>query len=97
MIRNSIINWLIKNSAISEENRELYEYAVYSAELLILPVIMAIVIGWLAGSIINGVLYNIFIFLNVTESLWIFLYVTTILLYVMKLILLYLNFSEPII
>ena len=56
MIRNSIINWLIKNSAISEENRELYEYAVYSAELLILPVIMAIVIGWLAGSIINGVL-----------------------------------------
>ena len=56
MIRNPIINWLIKNSAISEENRELYEYAVYSAELLILPVIMAIVIGWLAGSIINGVL-----------------------------------------
>ena len=55
-VRNSIINWLIKNSAISEENRELYEYAVYSAELLILPVIMAIVIGWLAGSIINGVL-----------------------------------------
>ena len=51
MIRNSIINWLIKNSAISEENRELYEYAVYSAELLILPVIMAIMIGWLAGSI----------------------------------------------
>ena len=39
-IRNSIINWLIKNSAISEENRELYEYAVYSAELLVLPVIM---------------------------------------------------------
>lgn len=55
-VRNSIINWLIRNSAISEENRELYEYAVYSAELLILPVIMAIVIGWLAGSIINGVL-----------------------------------------
>lgn len=55
-VRNSIINWLIRNSAISEENRELYEYAVYSAELLILPVIMAIVIGWLAGSIINGIL-----------------------------------------
>lgn len=35
-IRNSIINWLIKNSAISEENRELYKYAVYSAELLVL-------------------------------------------------------------
>lgn len=56
MIRNSIINWLIKNSAISEENRELYEYAVYSAELLVLTVIMAIVIGWMAGSIINGVM-----------------------------------------
>lgn len=54
-IRNSIINWLIKNSAISEENRELYEYAVYSAELLVLPVIMAIVIGWLSGSPVNGV------------------------------------------
>ena len=31
-VRNSIINWLIRNSAISEENRELYEYAVYSDE-----------------------------------------------------------------
>lgn len=56
-VRNSIINWLIRNSAISEENRELYEYAVYSAELLILPVIMAIMIGWLAGSIVNSSVY----------------------------------------
>ena len=28
-VRNLVINWLIKNSAISEENHELYEYAVY--------------------------------------------------------------------
>ena len=55
-VRNLVINWLIKNSAISEENHELYEYAVYSAELLVLPVIMAIVIGWLSGSPVNGVL-----------------------------------------
>jgi accessory gene regulator B len=65
MIRNSIINWLIKNSAISEENRELYEYAVYSAELLVLPVIMAIVIGWLSGSTVNGIMLIIpFMFLK---------------------------------
>ncbi len=64
-VRNSIVNWLIKNSAISEENRELYEYAVYSAELLILPVIMAIVIGWLAGSTVNGIMLIIpFMFLK---------------------------------
>ena len=64
-VRNLVINWLIKNSAISEENRELYEYAVYSAELLILPVIMAIVIGWLLGSPVNGVLLIIpFMFLK---------------------------------
>ena len=64
-IRNSIINWLIKNSAISEENRELYEYAVYSAELLVLPVIMAIVIGWLSGSTVNGIMLIIpFMFLK---------------------------------
>lgn len=37
---NLIINWLIKNSAVSEENRELNEYAVYSAELLISTIII---------------------------------------------------------
>ena len=64
-VRNLVINWLIKNSAISEENHELYEYAVYSAELLVLPVIMAIVIGWLSGSPVNGVLLIIpFMFLK---------------------------------
>ena len=64
-VRNLVINWLIKNSAISEENRELYEYAVYSAELLVLPVIMAIVIGWLSGSTVNGIMLIIpFMFLK---------------------------------
>ncbi len=33
-VRNLVINWLIKNSAISEENRELYEY---NGVLLIIP------------------------------------------------------------
>ena len=80
-VRNLVINWLIKNSAISEENRELYEYAVYSAELLVLPVIMAIVIGWLSGSPVNGVLLIIpFMFMiriSICDIKPAYMYITT--------------------
>ena len=43
--RKLIINWLIKSKAIKDDERELYEYALYSIVLLLSPAFISIAIG----------------------------------------------------
>lgn len=45
----SLISWLIQHDAITEHDRELYEYAVYSILLTISPIFFSIVVGYLLG------------------------------------------------
>lgn len=54
--RKLIINWLIKSKAIKDDERELYEYALYSIVLLLSPAFISIAIGCIMGIPINGVL-----------------------------------------
>lgn len=44
-----VADWLIRKEAIEESERDLYEYAVHSLIMLIAPLPMALVIGWLFG------------------------------------------------
>ncbi len=46
-----IVSWLIRQEAIEEESRELYEYAVHSFFLGITPLIYAVIIGGLMGEV----------------------------------------------
>ena len=64
--RKLIINWLIKSKAIKDDERELYEYALYSIVLLLSPAFISIAIGCIMGIPINGVLMVIpFLFFNI--------------------------------
>lgn len=51
-----ITDWLIKCGAIPETDRELYEYAIYSILLSLSPMLLALAIGALFGSAVQGVL-----------------------------------------
>lgn len=44
-MRKMIVNWLIANGSIDEKERELYEYAAYSLQILVVPVLYAFVVG----------------------------------------------------
>lgn len=48
-IAGKVVNWLVRNEAVEESERELYEYAVQSLSMLIAPLFMAAGIGWLFG------------------------------------------------
>lgn len=45
-MRKRIATWLINNGSIDEEEREIYEYAIQSLKLLIMPILYAVFIGW---------------------------------------------------
>lgn len=51
-----IADWLIRCQVITEEDRELYEYAIYSIFLTISPLFLAIVFGYLFGAVWQSVL-----------------------------------------
>lgn len=51
-----IVEWLIKHDAIENEDRELYEYALYSFWLLITPLFLAIVVGLFLGRVKEGMI-----------------------------------------
>lgn len=51
-----IADWLISCQVISEEDRELYEYAIYSIFLTMSPLLLAIVFGYLFGAVWQSVL-----------------------------------------
>ena len=41
-MRKKIVTWMIDNGSIDEEEREIYEYAIQSLKLLIMPVFYAV-------------------------------------------------------
>lgn len=52
----AVVNWMIQHDAIHEEEKELYEYALHSAGLSILPFLIAGTIGFCFGSIKTGIM-----------------------------------------
>ena len=45
-MKKQIVNWLITNGSIDTTERELYEYAIDSLKILIVPVVYAVFWGW---------------------------------------------------
>lgn len=46
-MRKRIVTWMIDSGSIDEKERELYEYAIQSLKLLIMPVFYAVLMGWI--------------------------------------------------
>lgn len=44
-MRKKIVTWMIDNGSIDEEEREIYEYAIQSLKLLIMPVFLCGIYG----------------------------------------------------
>lgn len=55
IIAEKITCWLIKENAITESDKELYEYSVQNFFLTVIPIIMSILIGVLFSSPLNGI------------------------------------------
>lgn len=51
-----IVKWLLQSGVISENDVELYEYAVYSFLFGLMPVCLAIIIGAIFGHVVDSVL-----------------------------------------
>lgn len=51
-----IADWLIDCSAVKEEDKELYSYAVYSALLTLSPILLALVFGICMGCVRQSIL-----------------------------------------
>lgn len=54
VICKGISNWLIDSHAIDEDDRELYEYAIYSMLITISPLLLVLVIGAFMGTLGEG-------------------------------------------
>ena len=52
----TVVDWMIRQKVINEKEKELYGYALYSVALLILPLLFAVGIGFILGSIKSGIL-----------------------------------------
>lgn len=50
------VKWLLRAGAISENDRELYEYAAYSFLFSLLPLILVMLLGAVSGMLLEGVL-----------------------------------------
>lgn len=65
IISDIVAEWLIRSGTINKEEKELYQYAVYSFILLILPLIVAAGIGVVLGSVSQGIMVALpFLFLR---------------------------------
>ncbi|MGN0515013.1 MAG: accessory gene regulator ArgB-like protein [Lachnospiraceae bacterium] len=53
--QSAIVDWLIKQDAIREDDRELYEYALYSSLLLISPVLLSVTVAYVMGNAFSGI------------------------------------------
>ena len=51
----TVVDWMIRQNVINEKEKELYGYALYSVGLLILPLLFAVGIGFILGSIKSGI------------------------------------------
>lgn len=52
----TITKWLLNSGAISENDRELYEYAAYSFLFSLLPLCLVVILGCITGMVIEGIL-----------------------------------------
>lgn len=50
------VKWLLRAGAISENDRELYEYAAYSFLFSLLPLVLVMLLGGVSGMLLEGVL-----------------------------------------
>lgn len=55
----AITAWLWKQHVISEEDRKLYEYAVYSVFLTMIPLLFALVIGVVMKMVVQSLLFTL--------------------------------------
>ena len=53
---SAIAKWLLHAGAISESDRELYEYAAYSFLFSLLPLCLIVILGCITGMVIEGLL-----------------------------------------
>ncbi|MDO4338397.1 MAG: accessory gene regulator B family protein [Eubacteriales bacterium] len=53
---DTVVDWMIRCNAITEADRELYQYALYSFSLLFSPLLLAGGIGFCFGSIKQGII-----------------------------------------
>ena len=51
-----IAKWLLHAGAISESDRELYEYAAYSFLFSLMPLCLVVILGCITGMVIEGLL-----------------------------------------
>lgn len=55
-ISSRIVKWLLRAGAISENDRELYEYAAYSFLFSLLPLVMVMLLGCISRMLVEGLL-----------------------------------------
>lgn len=53
---SAIVKWLLHAGAISESDKELYEYAAYSFLFSLLPLCLVVILGCITGMVIEGLL-----------------------------------------
>ena len=49
-----MVRWLVESETVYREDKELYEYAVYSLFLTVTPIVLILIIGSLLGKTIQG-------------------------------------------
>lgn len=52
----AVVDWMIQNHAIHKADKELYVYAVDSSVMLVIPVLIAGLIGFLMGKLKHGII-----------------------------------------
>ena len=55
-ISSGIVKWLLNSGAISQQDKELYEYAAYSFLFSLMPLCLVAVLGCIMGVLIEGIL-----------------------------------------
>lgn len=55
-ISSRIVKWLLRSGAISQQDKELYEYAAYSFLFSLMPLCLVAVLGCIMGLLIEGIL-----------------------------------------
>ena len=55
-VSSRIVKWLLRAGAISENDRELYEYAAYSFLFSLIPLVLVMLLGGISGMLFEGVL-----------------------------------------
>lgn len=54
-VSSGIVKWLLNSGAISQQDKELYEYAAYSFLFSFMPLVLVMVVGGLLGMFFEGI------------------------------------------